>query len=252
MSSVAFAALQTTFSDRLQQLLERADFRRADTDDIREAIFRLRYEAYVTEKALRPSFEKRFTDHYDDLGNAWIFGVYLDNRLVSSIRVHVATQDFPEMPALSAFADFVEPELAAGKIIVDPSRHVVDRAAMQREPHLVYLTLRLAWMAGEYFHADSILAAVRAEHQPFYRKTFGHRVVCEPRPYVLLDKPFGLMSLDFQAARDRVLERHPFYRSSVFERRMLFERLQQPAEVTPKRQPLRVVEPSGAAVANAR
>jgi hypothetical protein len=77
-------------------------------------------------------------------------------------------------------------------------------------------------------------------------------VVCEPRPYVLLDKRFGLMSLDFQAARDRVHERHPFFRSSVFERRMLFERLQQPAESTPKRQPLRVVELSGAAVANAR
>jgi hypothetical protein len=227
MSAVAFASAQPTFSERLLDLRDRADYRRADTDDVREAIYRLRYDAYVDEGAIKPSFEKRFTDPLDELGNAWIFGVYLDDKLVSSIRLHVATKDFPDMPTLSVFPDYLQPELDAGKIIIDPTRHVVEREAMRRDPNLVYLTMRLGWMAGEYFQADAILAAVRKEHQAFYRRTFGHKLMCEARPYPLLEKPISLMELDYFAERDRVNHRQPFFRSSAFERRMLFERLQE-------------------------
>ena len=242
MSTVAYAVPQQSFTDRLTGLVESADYRRADSEDVREAIFRLRYDAYLAEGAIKPNFEKRFTDSYDELGNAWIFGVYVEGRLVSSIRLHVATQEFPDMPALSAFPDHIRPELGAGKTIVDPTRHVVDRVAMQRYPHLVYLTLRLAWMSAEYFQADSVLAAVRPEHQAFYRRTFGHRVVCEPRPYLLLQTPLSLMTLDYFAERDRVNGRYPFLRSSVFERRMLFERLQEQPKAEPLRPAVRVLE----------
>ncbi len=249
MSVVEYAVPQQTFSERLLDLLEVADFRRADTEEGREAIFRLRYDAYLGEEAIHSNIEQRFTDSYDELANAWIFGVYLEDRLVSSIRIHVATQEFPDMPALSAFPEQVKPELAVGKILIDPTRHAVDRQAMRRYPQLVFLTLRLAWMAGEYFQADNILAAVRSEHQAFYRRTFGHRVVCEPRPYLMLDKPLGLMTLDFPAARERVYRRYPFFRSSAFERRMLFERLQLASEAPRRRPPLRIVEPAGPPIA---
>lgn len=251
MSVVAYAIPQPTFSERLLELLENADFHRADTEEEREAIFRLRYDAYLGEGAIGPNPERRFTDSYDELANAWIFGVYLEDRLVSSIRIHVATQEFPDMPALSAFPEEVKPELAAGKIIIDPTRHAVDRQAMRLHPQLVFLTLRLAWMAGEYFQADNIFAAVRKEHQAFYRRTFGHRIVCEPRPYLMLDKPLSLMTLDFPAAQERVYRRYPFFRSSAFERRMLFERLQLPSEAPRQRPPLRVVGPADQAIAKA-
>ncbi len=32
------------------------------------------------------------------------------------------------------------------------------------------------------------------------------------------------MSLDYQAERERIVARYPFFRSTYFERRMLFER----------------------------
>jgi hypothetical protein len=69
-----------------------------------------------------------------------------------------------------------------------------------------------------------LLATVRAEHQAFYRKVFGHRLICEPRHYPSLSKPICLMALDYALARDRVAERNPFFRSTFFERRMLFAR----------------------------
>ncbi len=251
MSAVALAIPQQTFSERLQDMLERADFHRADSEEEREAIFRLRYDAYLGEGGIPPNFEKRFTDPYDDADNAWIFGVYLDDRLVSSIRLHIATKEFPEMPTLGVFPEILQPELDVGKIIIDPTRHAVDREAMHRYPQLVYLTMRLGWLAAEYFQADTVLAAVRTEHQAFYKRVFGHELISAARPYPLLAQPISLMTLDYFAARERVHRRYPFFRSSVFERRMLFERLQQPVEV-PRRQPaLRLVEPAGGPVAHA-
>lgn len=226
LAKVAYDAVPQTFSDRLASLLEIADFRRADDEEEREAIFRLRHDAYVAEGAIEPNADLRFTDPYDDTGNAWIFGVHIDGRLVSSIRIHVANKEYPEMPSLDVFPEFLRPQLDSGKVIIDPTRHAVDRSAIQRYPQLVYLTMRLGWLAGEYFQADLVLAAVRSEHQAFYRRVFDHRVVCEERPYPLLEKPISLMVLDYYAKREYVLRRYPFFRSSVFERRMLFERLQ--------------------------
>jgi hypothetical protein len=79
-------------------------------------------------------------------------------------------------------------------------------------------------MAGEYFAADMILATVRTEHQAFYKRTFGHIVVRDARPYPTLIKPLSLMMLDYFAMKDRVHRRYPFFRSTFFERRMLFDR----------------------------
>ena len=158
----------------------------------------------------------------DGLANTYIFGVYVKGELASSIRLHVATPQHPELPALNVFPDLLSPEIAAGKVMVDPTRFVADRQASRRYPELCYVTTRLAWLASEYFSADLLLATVRAEHQAFYRRVFGHKVICDPRHYPSLTKPISLMALDYPLNRRRVLQRYPFFRSTYFERRMLF------------------------------
>ena len=55
------------------------------------------------------------------------------------------------------------------------------RQGQKRFPELPYVTLRLAYMACEYFNADLGLAIVRAEHQAFYRRVFLHETIAEPR-----------------------------------------------------------------------
>jgi hypothetical protein len=213
-----------SLSDRVMGLLERVDYRRADTAEEKEAIFKLRYAAYLREGAIPPSQSERFCDALDGADNAWIFGVYVEGELASSIRLHVASRQSPDLPALNVFSDLLSPEIAAGKTIVDPTRFVADRAASRRYPELCYVTTRLAWLASEYFNTSLLLATVRAEHQAFYRRVFGHRLICEPRHYPSLSKPICLMALDYALARERVVRRHPFFRSTVFERRMLFAR----------------------------
>jgi N-acyl-L-homoserine lactone synthetase len=231
MVALAFApaprSAASGLSDRVNRLLERVDFRRADTFEDREAIFRLRYAAYLREGAIPSHASERFTDKRDEASNAFIFGVYIDGELASSIRLHVACKAQPEMPALDVFADLLAPEIARGRTVIDPTRFVADRAASRRYPELCYVTTRLAIIASEHCHANLLLATVRAEHQAFYRRVFGHKLICEPRHYPSLTKPISLMALDFPMARERLLERHPFMRSTAFERRMLFARAAQ-------------------------
>lgn len=221
MSATAKAAA-ASLSDRIVELLQRVDYRRAQTDDEREAVFRLRYDAYLREGAIQPSFGRRLSDEYDDLDNAWIVGVHIGGQLVSSMRIHVATRDHPELVASKVFPEYVLPELAAGKVIVDPTRFVVDGAAARAYPELPYITVRTGHMAAEHFGADIVCATVRAEHQAFYRRVFGHFVVCEPRPYLSLLKPLSLMLLDYPATRDQIARRYPFFMSTAAERAALF------------------------------
>lgn len=249
MGALALVNPGSSFADRGLELLEKLTYRRADTEEDREEIFRFRYRCYLEEGAILPNPEERFSDHYDELGGTWLVGVYLDGRIVASKRISVATAEYPELPAMWAFREEVQPLLDAGQVVIDPTRLTVDRSASREHPLLAYMAARIGWMAGEYFRANTILATLRSEHYAFYRRVFNAHVVCEPRYYPTLIKPLGLMSLDYFAERDRVNARYPFFRSMDFERRMIFERLQQAPGT--ERTPLRVVEPVALAPAGA-
>ena len=142
-----------------------------------------------------PIASEKFSDSLDSSANVWIFGVFLDGKLASSIRLHIASPDCGELPALNVFSDILGPQLASGRTIIDPTRFVADRELSRRYPELCYVTTRLAWLASEYFQTDLLLATVRAEHQAFYRRTFGHQPICPPRHYPSLTKPISLMAL---------------------------------------------------------
>jgi N-acyl amino acid synthase FeeM len=213
--------------DRVLALLKRVDYRRADTTEKREAIFlALPRLLALREIAIAPNASERSADILNESGNSWIFGVYIDGELASSIRLHVASRQFSDLPALNAFCDLLSPELAVGKTIMDPTRFVIHRAASKRCPELCNVITCLAWLASEYFQTHLLLATVRAEHQAFHRRVFGHRLICEPRHYPLLAQLISLMALDYAMARERVPQRYPFFRSTFFERRMPFARSQ--------------------------
>jgi N-acyl-L-homoserine lactone synthetase len=223
MTAVA-AVATTSFSDRIFSALDRVDYRRVETAEELDAICRLRYDAYLREGAIAPDFIKRLGDRYDELDNTWLFGVHIDGELASSFRLHVAKAGQADTPAMEVFPEFLKSEIEAGKTILDPTRFVADWTVARRCPELPYLTVRLGYMAAEYFGADFVLASVRTEHQAFYKRVFGHHQICPPRQYLTLTKPLSLMTLHYPSAREKILRRHPFFRSSLFERRMLFER----------------------------
>lgn len=205
-------------------LLARTEYRRADSAEDLEAIYELRYRAYLREGAIKANSTKKFSDDYDTMPNVWTFGVFIDGNLTSSFRMHVSTPEYRDIPAAHVFPDILNPLIEAGKTIIDPTRFVADAAAARQYPELPYITVRLAAMACEYFEPDFILATVRAEHQAFYKRVFGQRPVCPPRPYPTLTKPISLMMVEYRLVRDNIARRYPFFQSTPEERAALFER----------------------------
>jgi N-acyl-L-homoserine lactone synthetase len=215
---------ESSFPDRVARFLDGIDYRLVDSGEQREAIFRLRYQAYMREGGISPNPSRTFSDPYDETGNVYLFGLYIDDELASSIRIHVASKEHPDFPGREVFPDFLQPELDAGKVMIDSTRFVADETLARLYRALPYATLRLSVMAARYFGADYLLATVRAEHQAFYRRNFRYRLVCEPRPYPLLAKPICLMTVHYPTFVDQVQRQYPFFRSTFFERRMLFDR----------------------------
>ncbi len=212
------------FSERLAALSARIECRAANTEQEREAIFRLRYQAYLREDAISANPTERFTDADDNDDNAYLLGFYIDDELASSLRLHIGSKEHPAFPSLEVFPEVLQPRLDADRVLVDSTRFVADEKLSRLHRGLPYATLRACVLAAEYFHADDLLAAVRAEHQAFYRRAFSHQVLCEPRPYPQLAKPISLMSVDFPTVREGWYRKYPFFHSSGFERRKLFER----------------------------
>jgi hypothetical protein len=219
---------ENAFSDSVFRLLDRMDVRLAQSSEDREAISRLRYQAYLREGAISPNATGTFSDPYDEIGKVLLFGLYIDGELASSVRIHVGCKEYPDFPSLHVFPEALQPLIDEGKIIIDTTRFVADEAMSRIHRGLPYATLRVSWLAGNYFAADYSLAAVRAEHQAFYRRMFHHELICEPRPYPHLAKPICLMWIHYPAVADDVQRRYPFFRSTLFERRTLFEGYESP------------------------
>jgi hypothetical protein len=218
------AEVATAVLRRSASLLDHVDYRLAETLAEKEAIYRLRYRAYLREGAVLPSESQQVTDIYDDAPNSWTFGVFLHGELCSSIRVSVATSEWRMSPSVELFGDLLHPELDKGRVFIDPTRFVADPEKAKRFPELPYATVRLGYVAGVHFNADVGLALVRPEHQAFYRRLFLQESWGEPRLLAGLVKPVGLMAAHYPTMREKVFARYPYLHSSAFERRMLFRR----------------------------
>jgi hypothetical protein len=205
-------------------LSDRIDYRRIESPEDKDRLYAMRYKAYLHGGLILPSESQRVTDGYDDAANAWTFGIYVDGELCSSVRIHVLTSEWRTSYATELFGDVLHPRLDRGEVFIDPARFVADPEKAKRFPELPYLTVRLPYMACEYFDADTGLALVRAEHEAFYRRVFLQETIAEPRAFPNVLKKVALMACDFPTVRERVVSRFPIMRSSVFERRMLFER----------------------------
>ncbi len=211
------------FATKLLAYLQEADYRVAYTQKEKEQIFRQRYDAYLKEGAINENQTGMFNDAYDEFDNCWIFGVYLENKLASSIRCHVISPKNRKGPALDVFPDIVGPMIENGQTVVDPTRFVADPSIAENYPEIPFLTLRVACMVYDYYEADYCLATVRKEHAAFYRRVFNAEILCEPRPYPALNAPICLLKTNVSSFRSKLLRRYPIFESSFTERRMMFE-----------------------------
>jgi hypothetical protein len=217
---------QTALLPRGAALFDRIDYRLIETPEDSDRLYLMRYRAYLHAGLIPASESGRVTDRFDDTPNTWTFGIYVDDELCSSVRIHLLTSEWRMSYTTEVFGDILHPRLDRGEVLVDPCRFVADPEQHQRFPELPYLTVRLAFVACDHFNADAGLAMVRTDHQAFYRRIFLHETISpEARGFPgWPTKKAVLMASDFPRLREKVLTRFPIMRSSAFERRMLFER----------------------------
>jgi hypothetical protein len=212
------------FADRVLQLLERVEYRRADSPADKAAIYRLRHDAYMRAGTVEPKPSGMFHDAMDETDNAWLIGVFIDGNLASALRLHISASLRAPLPELASFQDLIEPHLTAGRTIIDASRFVSSLEFSQQYSEIPYITLRPTFLAEEFFAADYVIAGCLAEHQAFYRRIYGAVTWSAPRPYPHFKRSMALVAYDCNLQREKTYGRYPFYQSTNAERARLFQR----------------------------
>jgi hypothetical protein len=211
------------FSERVLQLLDKVEHRRARTRGEFDAVYRLRREV-ASRRGFDPYAEGRFDAALDNAPGTWITTTFIDGELISTLRIHLTIGENDRLHSLPLYSDIIKPHLQNGRTIIDASRLATRLEYSLRFPEIPYVALRPSWLAAEYFDADFIVAMVSEEQQPFYRRVFGYEPWCEPLCHPYHNGEACCMGLDFRALKERVESNYPVFRSSKTERDALFRR----------------------------
>ncbi len=214
----------SSFIQNVESLLARTEYRRCDKGEDLEDIYRLRYKAYRSNDMVPDSESSSIHDDLDETPNAFRFGVYVDQQLVSTLRVHHVTEEMPWSPSTKAFGDLVYPMLAAGDTFVCPGRFASDPDWTRVYPHLPFVTLRIATMACFHFDVPYGLSTVREDHSGFYKRMYPSERISEPRAYPGVFNRVVLHRINTRDNQEQYFARFPFFKSTPMERRMLFAR----------------------------
>jgi len=214
----------SAFARKVEALLEGTEYRRCDKGEDLEDVYRLRYKAYRSNDMVPDSEAHVIHDELDEAPNVYRFGIYVDQHLVSTLRIHHVTSATPLSPSTKAFGDIVHPMLDAGDTFVCPSRFASDPEWTRVYPQLPYVALRLAPMACFHFRAPYGLSTVREDHAGFYKRVYYSEQISEPRSYPGVYNRVVLYRTNAHANKERFFRRFPFFKSTPMEQRLMFSK----------------------------
>lgn len=223
-AAAGFRSTDNAFVRSVFALLERTEYRRCNKGEDLEDIYRLRYKAYRTHGVVPEMPISSIHDDLDEADNVHRFGVYVDQQLVSTLRIHVLDRDHQAGPSTQAFGDIVHPMIDRGDTLIDPSRFAADPEWSKIYPQIPYITLRLAGMACFFFEAPYCLSTIREDHAAFYKRIYNSQKLGEARGYPGVFTRVELYCADVDAIRERSFQRFPFFFATRNEQRMMFGR----------------------------
>ncbi|MBU4528196.1 MAG: hypothetical protein KUA43_20485 [Hoeflea sp.] len=209
------------FSAGVMRLLESIEYRRIDNADDLEDVARIRYKAFSM-VGLAPQNGSLLIDELDFKPNAHVMGIFFDEQLVSTIRVHHVTGAQRDSVAVAHFPDVMNPLLDAGKSFIDPVRFAADPEIMREYPALPYLTLRVATMATVYFDVDYCLSVIKPNHRAFYKRVFQSIELTQPRYFERYNSNIELHAANADELKRTLFKRFPFFDSQPYERKLMF------------------------------
>ncbi|MGW9229451.1 N-acyl amino acid synthase FeeM domain-containing protein [Pseudorhizobium sp. NPDC055634] len=211
------------FGKKLLSILDAVEYRRIESQEDFEDIARLRYKSYQ-ERGVLPLSASSMLDEVDFDDHAYVFGVYLYEELVSTIRVHHVTPSHRVSQSSGIFPDAVNAFLDAGMTLIDPARLAIDPELDDERSALPFLTVRPTIMAAIYFNADRMLQHIRPAHSAFYRRYFYADTVVPPTFASIYGFDLTLLASRTREIRTRLMTRFPIYESQAYERRLMFDR----------------------------
>jgi hypothetical protein len=216
-------ALSARRAAELCRFSKRVACRVAGSHVERDAIFKLRYQSSLRVGLISQNPFGRYLERADHAANTYVIGLYADRRLVSSLRLQIGSPLTPGFSSLELFPDVLEPLRRRRNIVVDLSCVATDGEFARQNVWLPYIILRSWIIAAEHFHADYISAAVRPQHQVFFKRALDCELHAEARllPHHLAS--VRLVTLNFANSAERLYENLPFLRSTPSERQDLFE-----------------------------
>ncbi len=165
----------------------------------RKDAYRLRYESYLAAGYIEPNESGIFQDAYDDLSNCQTLVIYDNGLPAASVRTcTLAHGSGQRSPALDTFPEEVGSLLSQQSAIGIGSRGIettrlVRSPAAENNQGLVFLLYRMAGYIGMTAHTQILLACVRTNHAPFYKR-LGYEPVTEARAYPGLSCKMLLMA----------------------------------------------------------
>ncbi|KAA1182205.1 hypothetical protein FP026_08955 [Rhizobium tropici] len=217
------SAWKDSFAGKLMEVLDHVEYRRIESSEDMEGVARLRYKAYKARDVL-PVAAKNLIDDIDFDDHAYIFGVYYDEELVSTVRIHHVTPDHRVCQSTGIFPEEIHAFLDAGMTLIDPARFAVDPDFELELPALPYLTLRPAIVGAVYFNTDRVMQHIRPAHAAFYKRVFYADTIVPPRMTKTYGFELTLLASRSREIRGKLMQRYPFFDSEPYERRMMFSR----------------------------
>ncbi len=218
----------SAFVRGVMNFLRKVEYRRCDRGEDYEAICRLRYQAYhssgILDAPAQSSIDRRISDELDDEPNCFNFGVFVDEHLISTMRLHYLSAATPNGPSSTAYPDLVLPRIEAGERFIDPSRFASDPSWAGEFPEIPYVTIRLAIMASIYHEVPYCLTTIRPNHAAFYRRNFGSRQIGGLRSYPEVNCQISMWEADVGKFCAETLPKRSFFDSTELERRLTFNR----------------------------
>jgi hypothetical protein len=222
MNAMGHVGVATSFAKSIFSLLERVEYRRITASDDFIDIERLRRNSYEAKTFVDSEKFGSFLDESDGSDDCYVIGVYIDEQLVSTVRLHIVTAEHLHGPSVKLFPDAAMKLLQNGETLIDPSRFASDPVAMWKYPSIPLLTLRAAAMAIEYFSADYCMSVVREDTKAFYKRCLGAVELSSSSFVDGYSVPLIIMTSRIADIREKVATRFPFFKSQPYERKMMF------------------------------
>ena len=154
----------------------------AQTPEMRDRVYQLRYRCYSRSGAIDTRADRRFSDTFDETPNHFSFLVQGGSEAIATLRISVvkAALGWTDSPACRVFGDHPALIEATRESFVEASRLCFGPQA--RRDVFIGLLGNMAALA-EFYQAQWLIACPRVEHAPLYQRLFGFRPLAEPRPY---------------------------------------------------------------------